>query len=592
MGAIIQGAGMSELRWNAQRLEISLSRQVFGEIWDTLVARLTDAWRFRSFFTWTQPAMTVRDQGPDAPRWKVHPLDVLSGLFFLLKVPANHELVRLWAVIDWSAINALGATPYHNAHGGPHAWAPAQMVALLVLMFLYGVPHETTLLCRVRENIVWCWFCGFGLFGPWPDHSTLYTFRQRLGVELFERVLTIAVQACIEAGLVANELIHFDLTAVVASGHRWSPYERAVILSKALIRCLEQVWADQMPEEPFPEALRMLAAEVALESLPHKGLQDVAPERVAQSVADWDDQTNPKQTAWQMTLEEAVQEELATTDEPFVQDMTAKAVVTWLSRVAKHILERLSHTRGDQDARVGRTTSYTWFCGYLLGFVVDGWHHVITTVAWAAGNVKQASLFRPALAQHLQRVPGKPKGAAMDSAFDHPDVYTCLDEAGIEGHITSREHAKPRDGGFGTDCLVWHASKWELYCPNGTLLQPQSDGRSGRQTFLGTGCEQCLLYAQCYPSGQGAPKTFTLDPAHHRRWLQNREHCQTDAYKAAQKARFVEEGRFGLAKMNHGADKAPYRSDDMNHIAALMIAAVMDWRKLAHHHSPSHKPSV
>jgi hypothetical protein len=64
----------------------------------------------------------------------------------------------------------------------------------------------------------------------------LYTFRQRLGVALFERVLTIAVQACIEAGLVANELIHFDLTAVVASGHRWSPYERVVILSKALIR--------------------------------------------------------------------------------------------------------------------------------------------------------------------------------------------------------------------------------------------------------------------------------------------------------------------------------------------------------------------
>ena len=47
----------------------------------------------------------------------------------------------------------------------------------------------------------------------------------------------------------------------------------------------------------------------------------------------------------------------------------------------------------------------------------------------------------------------------------------------------------------------------------------------------------------------------------------------------------MEEGRFGLVKMNHGADKAPYRSDDMNHIAALMIAAVMNWRILARHHS-------
>ena len=584
MGAIIQGAGTSELRWDAQRLVICLPRQVFGAMWDTLVARLTEVRRSRAFIAWTRPAMTVRGSGPDAPRWKVHSLDVLSGLLFLLKVPASHELARLWAVIDWSAINGLCAPLYNNAHGGPHAWAPAQMIALLVLMFLYGVPHETTLLCRVQENIVWCWFCGFGLFGPWPDHSTLYTFRQRLGVELFEQVLTIAVSACIEAGLVANELVHFDLTAVVASGHRWSPYERAVVLSKALIRYLELVWADQMPQKPFPEALRILAAEVALETLPHKALNDVAPERVAQSVADWDGQADPAQTAWQTTLEETVQEQLPAEDAPPLQSATVEQTKPWLSRVAKRIMEQLPHTRGDQDARVGRTTSYTWFCGYLLGFVVDGLHHIITAVAWGAGNVKQALLFRPAMEQHCQRVPGKPKGAAIDSAFDHPEVHAYLDQESIEGHVTSRNHAKPRDGGFGTDCLVWHPTKWEVYCPHETPLQSQGNGRSGRQSFVGTGCEQCELYAQCYPSGGGEPKKFTLDPAHHRRWQQNREHCRTDAYKAAQKSRFVEEGRFGLAKMNHGADKAPYRSDEMNHIAGLMIATVMNWRILARHH--------
>jgi transposase len=593
MGAIIQGAGASELRWDAHRLVICLPRQVFGAMWDTVVGRLSEAWQAHRFFVWTQPAMVARGSEPDAPRWKVHPLDVLSGLLFLLKVPVNHELVRLWAVIDWSAINAVCAPLYHNAHGGPHAWAPAQMIALLLLMFLYGVPHETTLLRRVQENIVWCWFCGFGLFGPWPDHSSLYTCRQRLGVEMFEQVLTIAVLACIEAGLVANALVHFDLTAVIASGHRWSPYERAVILSKALIRYLELVWAAQTPEEPFPEALRLLAAEVALEVLPHKTLSSVSPERVVQSVTDWDCQTNPEQTAWQGTLEEAVRDVLPAADAPELPDSAADGpeqsahIKPWLSRVAKRILEQLPHTRGDQDARVGRTTSYTWFCGYLMGFVVDGLHHIITAVAWGAGNVKQALLFRPALKQHLQRVPGKPQGMAIDSAFDHPDVYACLDAEGIEGHITSRDHARPRDGGFGTDCLVWHPVTWEVYCPHGTQLQPQGSGRSGRQLFVGTGCEQCALYARCYPSGEGEAKTFTLDPANHRRWQQNREHCRTEEYRAAQKARFVEEGRFGLAKMNHGADKAPYRSDEMNHIAGLMIAAVMDWRVLARHQSPS-----
>ena len=156
MGAITQGAGASELQWDAQGLVISLSRQVFGAVWERLVACLTKVRQSHGFFVWTQPAMTARGDGPDAPRWKVQPLDVLSGLLFLLKVPTDHELVRLWSVIDWSAINVLCAPPYHNAHGGPHAWAPAQMMALLTLMFLYGVPHETTLLRRVWENIVWC----------------------------------------------------------------------------------------------------------------------------------------------------------------------------------------------------------------------------------------------------------------------------------------------------------------------------------------------------------------------------------------------------------------------------------------------------
>ena len=89
-----------------------------------------------------------------------------------------------------------------------------------------------------------------------------------------------------------------------------------------------------------------------------------------------------------------------------------------------------------------------------MGFVVDGLHHIITAVAWGMGNVRQALLFRPAIEQHRQRVPGKPRGIAADSAFDHPDVHAYLNQEEIKGHITSRDHAKPRDGGLGTDCLV------------------------------------------------------------------------------------------------------------------------------------------
>jgi transposase len=582
MGINIQGAGQSSLSCEAEQLVLCLPRQVFGKGWIDLVAQVLQAIGNQRVISSPQRVMTRRSEGDDAPRWKQACIDVLSWLLFLLKVPPGHELVALWQTVDWVTINQICASAYHNAHDGQHAWAPAQVMALLVLMFLYGVPYETTVLARVKENIVWCWFCGFGLFGPWPDHCALYDFRQRVGAARFEEVLTLVVQSCLEAGLVGNELVSFDLTAVIAAGHRWSPYERAVILTRALIRYLELCWTDQRPNESFPDTLRGLAAEVALEVLPHKALDMVKPQRVVDSVKRWTTETEPQITPWQVEVEAAVEVvhtalEVAPSLEPDSEGIRPKLV-----RVAKKLLVCLPHTRGDADARVGRTTSYTWFCGYLLGFAVDSAHHIITAVVLAVGNARQCTLFKPTMDAHRQRV-GDPQAAAVDSAFDDPETHSYLDQAGIVGHVTSRDHATPANGGYGTDKLEWDETAWVLRCPNGTPLEVKGKAQGGRQTYVGTACASCPLSRQCYPQGQGEPKQFTLEPANHRRWQENRQHCQTEEYKAAQRQRFVEEGRFGLAKMNHHGTRAPYRSRAMNEIAGLMIAIIMDYRVLARH---------
>lgn len=582
MQVTIQGGGQSSLSCEADRLVICLPRQVFGKGWIDLAAQVLQAIGHQRVISSPQRVMTQRGEGDDAPRWKQACIDVLSWLLFLLKVPLGHELVVLWQAIDWVAINQICAPVYHNAHGGQHAWAPAQMVALLVLMFVYGVPHETILLARVKENIVWCWFCGFDLFGPWPDHSSLYEFRQRVGAARFEEILTLVVQACLEAGLVSNQLVSFDLTPVVASAHRWSPYERAVILTRALIRYLELCWTDQRPDEPFPDALRVLAAEVALEVLPHKALDTVKPERVVDSVERWTAETEPQATPWQVEVEAAVEAVHTPVESQVPLEPSDEALRPSLVQVAKALLARLPHTRGDADARVGRTTNYTWFCGYLLGFAVDSSHHIITAVVLALGNVKQCTLFQPAMEAHRQRV-GDPEAAALDSAFDDPDTHAYLDQAGIVGHVTSRDHAAPADGGYGTDRLEWDETAWILRCPNGTPLEAKGKARQGRQAYVATACHTCSLYERCYPKGQGEAKQFTLEAASHRRWQENRQHCQTEEYKVAQSQRFVDEGRFGLAKTNHHGAKAPYRSKTMNEIAGLMIAIVMDYRVLAQH---------
>jgi transposase len=585
VSATIQGDGQSSLSVTKRGIIIRLPLQVFGKGWSDLVAGLLEAIGQRRFIAFTPRVMTERDPGPDAPRWKGSCVDVLSWMIFLLKVPLGHELVRLWHVIDWGAINRIAASLYKNAHGGRPAWAAAQLIAMLMLMFLYNVPYETTLVTRVQENIVWCWFCGFGLFGPFPKHDAFHDLRTRLGVAKFEELLTLTVYACLQAGLISNDLAHFDLTAVIASAHRWSPYERAVILSRALIRYLELMWAEQTPEEPFPEALRKLAVEVALECLPHKSIQGIKPERIVESVEKWEREAEGSEPVWKATsgaIVEQLQAEETSLDLQTLMEQSVEELGTWLKGVAKKVLEQMPHARGDQAARVGRTTSYTWFCGYLMGFMVDGARQVITAVVWAAGNFKQYKLFKPAMKAHIERL-GKPKAAAADSAFDEFEVHSELDQEGITGHITSRNHAQPRTGGYGTDRVTWVEGLERPLCPGGEPLKVKSKSRAGRHVFEGTACRGCRLYKRCQPEGAGQPKQFSLNPEIHRRWQENRAHCQTEEYKQARGERFATEGRFGLAKMNHHGTRAPYRSDDMNRIAGLMIAIMMDYRILAQH---------
>ena len=581
MGGEFQGYAESGISITENGIRIWLPKQVFGKIWLSVVELLFGAIERHSGVVFPQTVMTQQDPVENAPCWRQNSLDVLSWLLFVLKVPANHELVRLWHKIDWRQINRIGAQAYSNARGGRPAWAPAQLVAVLILMFLHGIAHETAVIARVQENIIWCWFCGFGLFGPFPTHDALYELRKRMGTNGFEQLLTMVVHACLKAGLIGNELVHFDMTPVIASAHRWSPYERAVILSRALMRYLELVWTDQQPSRPFPEALRTLASEIALEILPHKGLKDVKPEQVQESVKHWEAQTSETDPAWKTTSETLVEELVNTRELADRMDLSDSGLRAHLTEVGRAVTEQMPHTRGDLDARVGRTTSYTWFCGYLVGFVVDNLAQIITAVVIAVGNVKQAQMAQPALSAHIERV-GVPRAVAMDSAFDDPSVHSFLDGKQIQGFITSRDHFKPRDGGYGTDRVDWIDGSPTPVCPSRQPLLAKGAPRSdGTQIYEGTACANCPLYKACCPSGEGEPKRFSLKPEEHRRWQKNRENCQTEAYKGAQKKRFVSEGRFGLAKQNHRATRAPYRSVTMNYIAGLIIAMTMNLRILA-----------
>jgi transposase len=580
-------------RCEKRHLTLHLSAELFGvERWEAVKAWFAVKTGALHWLTAPFQVMTAEEDVPDYPRWKHIRVDMLSWLIFHL--PTNHALVKLWQVIDWTAINRLCAPIYKNSQSGQRAWAPAQVFALLLLYFVLLVPSECELLRVVAIVPLYRWFCGFGMFTRLPDHSTLYTFRKNVGEERFEAILSLVVLRCMAHGLVANDLVHFDMKGVSASARVWTPYERAVLLTQALMRYLEQTENDGLPATPLPEVLRHLAAEVAIEVLGNKRLQKnaQAPSRVLGSLERWMRQRQEAkgQALWEMRLEQAVHILLASQETACPVPETQAPRRRWLKEVAQRLKALLPHARGDSDARVGWVSDVALKCGYWLGFVVDGLHSIITAVSVVPLNVDQRTQMLPALDAHRQRVGDYPHAVAADSAQDYDPVHQGLDRRQIQGHIASRDR-RTHSGGFGVAQFTFD-EQGHLRCPAGKRLVAGKRGqKDGRTPFRaqGSDCVTCPLKAACLPKGQqpNGPRFIRLRIESHRRWLQNRAHTQTETYKEAQKKRFASEGLFGLAVRLHGADKMPYRSQPMNRIAGLLIGIAMNLAVLTHQATPA-----
>ena len=202
----------SFVQCKAEELTLRLSARLFDAgVWATIQAWFQTGVRASHWLSAPFRVMTAEEDTLGYPRWKRFGVDTLSWIIFHLLVPPDHILVKLWQIVDWAGINRLCTGIYKNSESGQRAWAPAQLLALLILFFVLPVPSECALLRLVAIVPLYRWFCGLGLFTILPHHSTLYDFRKNVGAERFEVILTWIVLRCLKAGLIANELAHFDM---------------------------------------------------------------------------------------------------------------------------------------------------------------------------------------------------------------------------------------------------------------------------------------------------------------------------------------------------------------------------------------------
>jgi hypothetical protein len=98
MSVLAQGPG-GYARCEARRLTLSPDARLFlPQLW----GRVQEWFRGARHSAWLRQPFQVMTATPamSGPRWKEAAVDVLSGLIFLVLVPAGHPLVVLWQVVD------------------------------------------------------------------------------------------------------------------------------------------------------------------------------------------------------------------------------------------------------------------------------------------------------------------------------------------------------------------------------------------------------------------------------------------------------------------------------------------------------------
>lgn len=130
-------------------------------------------------------------------------------------IPADHRLRRLQRVLDLSFVHAAVREHYSQDNGRPSI-DPEVVVRLFLLQAIENIGQVRELMRQVQVNLAYRWFIGYELDEALPDHSTLSKVLDRLGDEVFDRLLARSIEQCIGSGLVEGRVLHIDATTIRA----------------------------------------------------------------------------------------------------------------------------------------------------------------------------------------------------------------------------------------------------------------------------------------------------------------------------------------------------------------------------------------
>ncbi len=135
-------------------------------------------------------------------------------------VPDDHMLRRIDPFLDLSDTR-VALQPYYSHLGRPSI-DPELMIRMLIVGYCFAIRSERRLCEEVHLNLAYRWFCGLGLVGEVPDHSTFSVNRNGRfrDSDIFRQVFEATVDRCMREGLVGGEGFAVDASLIQADANK------------------------------------------------------------------------------------------------------------------------------------------------------------------------------------------------------------------------------------------------------------------------------------------------------------------------------------------------------------------------------------
>jgi transposase len=237
----------------------------------------------------------------------------------------------------------------------------------------------------------------------------------------------------------------------------------------------------------------------------------------------------------------------------------------------------------DKDARFGRFPGGQSKPGYKQQTVVDGQKRVVVGISVTPANLPDDSNMHEMVDDAIGRLKQVPEAVCADAAYGSGKNRAALSERGVRlVSPPSKPKTYTGEEQFTTEDFLYDESRDEFVCPAGKRLKylgEETERRHRRKyAALRSECGVCAWKSCCT---RGSRRELKVG-VHHGALIELRADSRTESFRTLYRRRApVVEGVFAEAKQWHGLQRAWRRGLSKMRIQCLLIAAVLNFKKLS-----------